>query len=65
MCASNSLDVLSLPKQRRNSVLTISIIIVVFALSFLILADIRVEFDGGGPTGNSWGEEGEQEGPTP
>ena len=65
VCASNSLDFLSMPEQRKNIVLTISIIIVVFALSFLIWAGIRGECDGGGLTGNSRREKGEQEGPTP
>ena len=67
MCvyASNSLDFLSMPEQRKKIVLIISIIIFVFATSFLILTDIRGECDGGVLTGNSrWGE-GVQEGPTP
>ena len=67
MCvyASNSLDFLSMPEQRKKIVLIISIIIFVFATSFFILADIRGECDGGVLTGNSrWGE-GVQEGPTP
>ena len=49
MCvyASNSLDFLSMPGQRKNIVLTISILIVVFALYFLNLPGIRGECDGG------------------
>ena len=65
VCASNSLDFLSMPGQRKNIVLTISILIVVFALYFLNLAGIRGECDGGGLTGNSRGEKGVQEGPAP
>ena len=49
MCvyASNSLDFRSMPEQRKNIVLTISILIVVFALYFLNLPGIRGECDGG------------------
>ena len=65
VCASNSLDFLSMPGQRKKILFTISILIVVFALYFLNLPGIRVESDEGGLTGNSRGEEGEQEGTTP
>ena len=65
MCvyASNSLDFLSMPEQRKKIVLIISIIIFVFATSFFILADIRGECDRGGSRGIHGGERGCRRGP--